>query len=121
MTAMPLHGCAVLVVDDDFYLADNTREALEKAGATVLGPYGHEDEALASLDKHPPQFAVLDLNLGNGASFTIARSLQMRGVPMVLVTGYDGGIIPADLAGTSCLQKPVSMAKLVATVTELLG
>jgi hypothetical protein len=34
---MPLRGCAVLVVDDDFYLAEDAREALEEAGAVVLG------------------------------------------------------------------------------------
>jgi hypothetical protein len=38
---------------------------------------------------------------------------------MILVTGYDQNIIPPDLAGTPCLQKPISMAKLVAAVTDL--
>lgn len=121
MTEFSLDGCAVLVVDDDFYLAENARNALEDAGATVLGPYGDEDEAIGSLEEQLPQCAVLDLNLGAGPSFVIARTLKLRGVPMVLVTGYDAGIIPPDLAGAPCLQKPVSNAQLVAAVTDLVN
>jgi DNA-binding response OmpR family regulator len=116
-----LDGCSVLVVDDDFYLAEDSREALEEAGADVLGPYGREDEALGSLEDHLPDLAVLDLNLGAGASFKVARALKARGVPTVLVTGYDADVIPPDLADTPRLQKPISNAKLVAAVTELLG
>ena len=115
-----LNGCSVLVVDDDFYLAEDNREALEEAGAIVLGPYGLEDEALASIEDDLPDLAVLDLNLGTGPSFKVARAMRARGVPMVLVTGYDADVIPPDLADTPRLEKPVSGAKLVATVTELL-
>lgn len=121
MTEMSLNGHTVLVVDDDYYLAENTRQALEEANATVLGPYGDEDEAIASLEEQPPQYAVVDLNLGSGPSFAIARSLKVRGIPMLLVTGYDRDIIPPDLAGTPCLQKPVSNATLVAAVSDLVG
>jgi DNA-binding response OmpR family regulator len=115
-----LNGCSVLVVDDDFYLAEDSREALEEAGATVLGPYGREDEALASIEEDLPDLAVIDLNLGAGPSFKVAWAMKARGVPMVLVTGYDADVILRDLADTSRLQKPVSRATLVAAVTELL-
>lgn len=111
----------MLVVEDDFFLAEESREALEEAGATVLGPYGRADEAIGSLDENLPECAVLDLNLGSGPSFEVARAVKARGVPMFLVTGYDENIIPPDLAGTPCLQKPVGRAKLVQAVTELLG
>ena len=109
----------VLVVDDDFYLAEDTRETLEEAGATVLGPYGRADEALASLEAALPNCAVLDLNLGSGPEFGIARALIELHIPMVLVTGYDHSIIPPDLAGMASLQKPVSRARLLAAVAQL--
>jgi len=115
----PLAHRLVLVVDDDFYLAEDTRETLMEAGATVLGPYGRADEALASLETTLPNCAVLDLNLGSGPEFGIARALMELHIPMVLVTGYDHDIIPPDLAGMASLQKPVSRDKLVATVRDL--
>jgi DNA-binding response OmpR family regulator len=116
-----LNGCSVLVVDDDFFLAEESREALEEAGATVLGPYGRADEAIGSLEENLPECAVLDLNLGPGPKFEVARAVKAKGVPMVLVTGYDENIIPPDLANTPCLQKPVSRAMLVAAVADLLS
>jgi DNA-binding response OmpR family regulator len=116
----PLNGCSVLVVDDDYYLAEDSRQALEEAGAAVVGPYGRADEALGSLQEQPPEFVVLDLNLGSGPNFEVARAVKARGLPMILVTGYDRNIIPPDLADTPCLQKPVSRTKLVQAVTELL-
>ncbi len=116
-----LNGCSVLVVDDDFYLAEENREVLEEAGATVLGPYGRADDAIGSLEERLPECAVLDLNLGAGPRFEVARAVRAKGVPMVLVTGYDQNIIPPDLANTPCLQKPVGRAMLVAAVTDLLG
>lgn len=115
-----LSGYAVLVVDDDFYLAEDSRGALEEAGAIVLGPYGREEEALGSIEHQPPDLAVIDLNLGSGPSFKVARTIKASGVPIILVTGYDADVIPPDLADTTRLQKPVSNAKLVAAVAELL-
>jgi len=117
---MPLTGRLVLVVDDDFYLAEDTRDTLEKVGATVLGPYSQADEALASLEAAPPNCAVLDLNLGSGPDFDVARALKALEIPVVLVTGYDRNMMPADLADTPCLQKPVSRADLVNSVRLVL-
>jgi ActR/RegA family two-component response regulator len=116
-----LNGRAVLVVDDDFYLAEDTREALEEAGAVVLGPYGREDDALGSIKDHRPEFAVLDLNLGSGPSFKLARAMKAIGTPMIVVTGYDDDILPPDLADTPRLRKPVNSSRLVEAVAELIG
>jgi DNA-binding response OmpR family regulator len=116
-----LDGCSVLVVDDDFYLAEDSREMLEEAGAIVMGPYGREDDALGSIAESPPDVAVLDLNLGFGPSFKVARAVKAIGVPMVLVTGYDDDILPPDLSDTPRLRKPVSSAMLIAAVAGLLG
>ena len=117
----PLLGCSVLVVDDDFYLAEDARETLEEAGATVLGPYSRADEALGSLTDRPPEYAVLDLNLGFGPDFEIARRLKVLRVPVVFVTGYDENIIPPDLADTPCIRKPIKKGMLVAAVRELVA
>ena len=121
MTRTTLNGCSVLVVEDDFYLAEDNREALEEAGATVLGPYGEEEDALGYIVESRPDIAVLDLNLGSGPSFRVPRAVKAIGVPMLLVTGYDDDILPPDLVDTPRLRKPISSAKVVATVAELLG
>ena len=54
-----------------------------------LGPYATVPDAQRSLQQCSPHCAVLDVNLGDGASFELAKSLRMRGIPFVFFTGYD--------------------------------
>jgi DNA-binding response OmpR family regulator len=116
--AKKLEGCSVLIVEDEYYLADDTRRALEDAGARVLGPFPRFPETSEALGTSP-DCAVLDINLGSGPDFTSARELQRHGVPLLFVTGYDHGIIPTELSGVACLQKPTTGQKIVEMVQTL--
>jgi DNA-binding response OmpR family regulator len=111
-----LTGLCVLVIEDDYYIADDTRQALEDAGADVLGPFSDAEEAMAAARRRTPDCAVLDVNLGSGPSFSPARSLLADSVPVVFVTGYDSEVVPADLGASGVLQKPVSALRLVCAV-----
>ncbi|BCM17418.1 response regulator [Mesorhizobium sp. J8] len=114
-----LHGRAVLVVEDDFYLADDTGQMLEKAGAEVLGPVSAAEDALSLLELQRPDYAVVDVNLGAGPSFALASALQARGIPFVFLTGYDSDIIPAKFRSVPCLQKPVDPEKVLVALSTL--
>jgi DNA-binding response OmpR family regulator len=117
----PLQGVSVLIVEDDFYLADDASVALRGAGADVLGPYSEGAEAVAAAEQGRPSCALLDVNLGHGPDFAPARALAARGVPVIFLTGYDTGVIPQDLRARPCLQKPISEARLVGAVREVCG
>jgi DNA-binding response OmpR family regulator len=117
----PLDGRSVLVVDDDFILAMDARDALEEMGLAVVGPFSGVDTALASLQENRPDVAVVDLNLGSGPSFDLVRALAAQAVPTLMVTGYDKNIIPRDLASVPYLQKPIAMHQLVSAVRQLLS
>ncbi|WP_369059027.1 response regulator [Caulobacter sp. 73W] len=121
MTDAPdLTGRKVLVVEDDYYIAGDTAAALRGAGAEVLGPCPSEDATLDLLESRTPTHAVLDLNLGGGGpKFEIARVLKERGVPFVFMTGYDPGMIPAELEDVPRLQKPVPFRMIVEAVSLL--
>jgi len=110
----------VLVVEDDFYLAEDARDALEDAGAQVLGPVPQISQALGLFEATQPDCAVLDVSVQDGPSFDLARTILSRAVPVLFVTGYDAGSIPADLARVPRLQKPVTQGGLVAAVEGLL-
>lgn len=114
-----LEGLTILVVEDDFYLADDTQRALEEAGARVLGPFGDHAEAAEAVAQHRPDCALLDVNLGQGADFTLARALVARGVQVVFVTGYEDQVIPPDLAAAPFVQKPTDEWKLLNVVVSL--
>lgn len=111
-----LAGLSVLVLEDDYFLADDTARTLRGAGAEVLGPYGDAADAIVVADRTPPGCALVDVNLGRGPNFAPARALLARGFPVLFLTGYDTDVIPDDLRGLPCLQKPVPAARLIEAV-----
>jgi DNA-binding response OmpR family regulator len=115
----PLGGRRILIVEDEYYLATDAAEALQAAGAEVLGPCATEESAAQELAWTRPDAVVLDIDLGGGASFKLAGALKARGVPFLFVTGYDRETIPADFAGFDQLLKPVKLDSVVAAVARL--
>src|SRR4051794_11661088 len=66
----PLDGRHILVVEDDYLVAEILCELLADAGAAVLGPIGWANEALAYVELHAGELdgAILDVNLHGEAS-----------------------------------------------------
>lgn len=109
-----LRGRRVLIVEDEWFLADDAARALDAAGAEVVGLACDEAAALALLAAKRPDLAVVDVNLGDGASFRVADALAAAGVPFVFATGYDGATVPSAHAGAPRLEKPYDPRRLAA-------
>lgn len=119
MTSLPaLAGLAVLVVEDDYYLADDTLRTLQAAGARVAGPYARVAESLSRLAGDRIDCGVLDVNLGEGPSFATARALKQRRVPFVFLTGYGRDALPEDFDDVELLEKPVESRALIDAVAR---
>lgn len=116
---MELDGCRVLVIEDDYYLADDAHRLLRQAGATVLGPCARLDQCMALLESSPMDCAVVDINLGRGLSFEIPAWLREHGIPFVFVTGYGEDVIAEPYADVERLEKPVESRRLVIAVKRL--
>jgi DNA-binding response OmpR family regulator len=114
-----LQGCAVMIVEDNYYQAEDARRVLERAGASVIGPFSEAFAAVAAAERQAPDCALLDLNLGAGADFAPVRSLMARGVPVVVFSGYDAHIAPGDLPALRWLQKPATPDRIVAAVRSV--
>lgn len=121
MSAVSLDGLNVLVIEDDYYIADDIRQWLEGAGARVLGPCSDATAAMTALEQHQADCAVVDVNLGDGPCFDPARDLLARGISVLLVTGYDAHIIPVELSHLPCLQKPTEQHRIIKAVHDLCG
>ena len=109
---LPLLGLSVLVVEDDYFIAIEMCGALRAAGADVIGPARDIETGLAALRGDPIDCAVLDINLRGRMAFEIATALRARGIPTIFATGYDASMIPAELADTMRLEKPVDLDAL---------
>lgn len=108
-----LKGQRILVVEDEYFLADDLVQALTKVGAVVIGPASIARAALALLEGEPPDLAILDINLKGDISFVVADALAERNLPFVFATGYDEGTIPERHASRPRWQKPFDAAEML--------
>jgi two-component sensor histidine kinase/CheY-like chemotaxis protein len=114
-----LENLHVLVVEDDFYLAGDAERALRGAGAVVQGPYHSQSEAQDAVARRRPDCAMIDINLGSGPSFELAKQLRLHRVPFVFLTGYDPDMIPAEFSDVRCLHKPIEFGDMVQSIADL--
>ena len=96
----------VLVVEDEYFIADDISRALIRHGAEVVGPVPTVQQARALLDSQALDLAVLDINLRGELVYPLVAELSRRGVPMVFATGYDAAAIPADYGAIPAWSKP---------------
>lgn len=109
----PLAGRRLLVVEDEFYLAEALAGDLAALGATVVGPVPSVDDALDLIeDTDRIDGAVLDLNLQGEYAYPVADALTERGVPFVFTTGYDASAIPGRYAAVARCEKPVDPGRV---------
>jgi CheY-like chemotaxis protein len=115
-----LEGRRILVVEDEFLVAEYISEILRSAGAEVLGPIGTVDDALDYVADGSTTIdaAVLDVNLHGRASYAIADALADRGIRIVLTTGYDGASLEAAYRGHPRCEKPFREETLLAALGE---
>lgn len=105
----------VLIVEDDFMIADMTEEMLIDHGYTVCGIARTVDEALSLARQHEPNLMVLDLRLANGGLGTevVAQLGSIDSVGILYATGNKSQIVLSADDGHACIEKPFSCADLI--------
>jgi DNA-binding response OmpR family regulator len=121
-TRPPLWGRRILVVEDEYFLADDISRGLRSAGADVAGPVGELDDALSIINGGGVlDGAVLDVNVRNELVFPIAHELRARRVPFLFTTGYDKVSITAEFQDVMLWEKPIEMAAMLRALAGLIG
>jgi DNA-binding NtrC family response regulator len=114
MTSQPsdeasLRGCRVLVVEDDFLIADDFSRRLAAHGAQIVGPAATLEAARQVLGQAGSiDVAVLDINLRGTLVFPFARQLEAVGVPFLFCTGYGEDPIAECFREVTRFEKPLS-------------
>ncbi len=116
-----LGGARVLIVEDEYYLADDLSRALREAGAQVVGPVGSLTEAQAAVDERAFDCAVLDMNLRGDAAFPIADRLGEEGIPFVIATGYNSIALPDRFRDVPRVEKPFDTRQVVEAIPALMN
>lgn len=121
MVERSLHGRRILLVEDEYLLAEDLAHSLESAGAKVLGPAPSVDVAMELIASEPKiDLAVLDINLQGEMVFPVADALLQRGVPFAFATGYDEWSLPPRFASVARIEKPFPAQKLPTRLIPLL-
>jgi CheY-like chemotaxis protein len=118
-TSRPLEGRSVLIVEDQYLIADDMRALVERLGGTVLGPVSQVSAAMAALAAESPSLALLDVNLDGEEVYEVAEALRASGIPFVFTTGYDPWTIDSRFSEAPHLEKPIGLPALTGTLRAL--
>lgn len=107
MRCRSLAECRIFYLEDDFFIAEETRENLEDAGGDVV-VCGSVSRAFEVLEKSRFDAALLDINIAGSTSVPVARQLRRAGVPILFMTAYGPDILPTDLSSCTLIRKPAN-------------
>jgi DNA-binding response OmpR family regulator len=114
-------GRRILVVEDEYMVAEDLRRWLLGRGAEVVGPASRVGRARSLIATEPIDAAVLDIHLAGELVFPAAEALGERRIPFLFMSGFDRSVIPARFAHVQLLEKPVSFDAFLQAMTVLLS
>ncbi len=114
-----LSGYRVMVVEDEYFLAEEIGFLLGETGAEVVGPLGTLQDGLDQVRRGGFELAVLDINLGGDLAYPIADALDARGIPFLFATAYHWREMPEAYRGRPRVEKPYGARALIACLTAI--
>jgi CheY-like chemotaxis protein len=122
MAGSALAGRRVLIVEDEYFLADDLRQTLAECGAEVLGPVATLSEGLDIVAANNRiDSAVLDVRLREKDVFAISAALKSRKIPFVFTTGFGEAKIPPEYGNVPRLEKPFELGALIMALEASVG
>lgn len=116
-----LVGCRVLLVEDEYLIADELGQLLNLHGAVLIGPVPTLEIALAVVQMEERiDGAVIDINLRGQSAFPVADALAARGVPFVFATGYSASAVPDRYEHIRICEKAYRLEDLVRALPALI-
>lgn len=105
----PLSGLRLLVVEDEYMVAEHIGMLLQDLGCEVAGFATTVAEALDLVRSVALDGVLLDGNLNGDSSGPVAVELRARAIPFLVATGYGKLELDAEaLNGAPRLAKPFS-------------
>jgi DNA-binding response OmpR family regulator len=113
-----LRGRRLLIVEDEYLLAQDLRDYFQQLGVEVIGPVGSVSEALKLLNLIEVHGAILDINVRGERVYPVADALRQKRVPFIFASGYGRETEPAAYADVPRCIKPVDFSVLAKAVSE---
>ena len=108
----------ILIVEDDFMIADMAEDFLARSGYDVCGIARSLMEAVDLATLHRPDIALIDFQLADGELGTdVARALgRLSKVGVLYATGNSAQVLLVATDGHACLTKPYRPADLLSSL-----
>lgn len=110
----------ILIVEDEWVIAEDCAVCLRQAGYGVGGPFPTAAAALGYLEDHSVDAALLDVRLVGEESGAVADALVARAIPFAFMTGYTAKGIPPRFDGKPIVPKPASHSAILKALERLL-
>ncbi len=116
-----LTGKRILVVEDEWLLADHLAAIVEGTGAIVVGPVASVPEALALLDSEAtrPDAATLNVKLEDQLSYPVADRLTELRIPYMFISANELRGMPERFHHQPLLAKPFTEPQVSVALTRL--
>lgn len=109
----------ILIVEDEYFIAQDMARAFRALGARVFGPVATAEAAMDLVREQDVDVAVLDIHLRGGTVYPLADLLLSQGVPFLFATGSDPATVPQRYARIRLCEKPVEPASVAQMLAEL--
>ena len=125
MTEPREESASLLLVDDDITFCSVLSAALEKRGFSVCVAHSVE-QAIPLAEANPPEFAVVDLKMGDTPGLVLVKILHELdpNTRIVMLTGYASiatAVEAIKLGATQYLAKPANADEIVAAFGRAAG
>lgn len=111
----------VLVVEDEMLILMMIEDMLCDLGCRSIVTAASTQQALAEIQAHAFDVAMLDSNLNGESSDPVADALAARGVPFFFATGHKNGGAASSYPDRLVLNKPFSLDDIQASFRQVLA
>lgn len=112
---------SVLILEDDWLVALDIAGLVQDAGHEVVGPASTVAAALDLVDQSHVDVALLDINLQEERSYTVAEALDARRIPFAFLSGYVAEDIAPEFRDRVLVNKPFAPEQLIETLETMLN
>ena len=108
--------CHVLIIEDEWLIAEHLTYLAEQAGATSIATACSEDEDVQAARERMPGIILSDVKLlaGTGPSAVQTIVSAMGEIPVIFITGTPEACQPCAPPGV-ILNKPIDSARVIDT------
>jgi DNA-binding NtrC family response regulator len=118
--AKPLQGLNILIIEDEFLIAQVLAEQLASRGGSAITLASSVDEAQSVLRSSAAvDCVVLDVMLNDGSAEALVPLLGRLGIPFILATGLAEAALPPLLQGRPRCDKPCDYEELARLILAL--